>query len=148
MKIPAYIHDLDTWRDSFQFFTPIHVRFSETDAFGHVNNTVAFVYFEQARLQFFERHGLMKQWLKKPMETMIVTADLQCDYIAQMKYGDTIEIGVKVDKLGTSSFDVHYVGLNNGEVCLTGRGTLVQVDVNTGRARPIGETSLAALQAL
>ncbi len=36
----------------------VNVRFSETDALGHVNNTSYFVYLEEARLKFFEALGL------------------------------------------------------------------------------------------
>ncbi len=36
----------------------IYVRFCETDAGGHVNNTSYFFYFEEARTKFFETIGL------------------------------------------------------------------------------------------
>ncbi|AIC95218.1 acyl-CoA thioesterase [Shouchella lehensis] len=134
MRLPGYIENLEDWKKGFAFFTDISVRFSETDAFGHVNNTVAFIYFEQARLAFFENKGLMKEWLNNGL--MIVTADLQCDYVAQIQYGDQVKVGVKVHRLGTSSMDLHYLGVVNDRPVLLGRGSLVQIDGKTGKASP------------
>src|SRR5690625_7371140 len=37
-----------------------------------------------------------------------------------------------------SSLDVHYMGLKeNGDICLTGRGRMVNVDTTTGKAVPL-----------
>lgn len=145
MKVPAYINEMSTWENSFTFFVPIKVRFSETDAFGHVNNTSAFIYFEQARLEFFESCGLMEDWAESSSDAIVVAADLQCNYVAQIKYGDMLNVGVKVDKIGRSSLDIHYVAKRNGDICLTGRGTVVQVDKQTGKALPFSEGMLAKL---
>ena len=46
-----YIDDFKKWHEEFLFFHNIKVRFSETDMFGHLNNTVPFVYFEQLKLE-------------------------------------------------------------------------------------------------
>lgn len=139
MRLPDYIENLESWKKDFTYFTDIRVRFSETDAFGHVNNTVAFVYFEQARLEFFESKGLMEEWMKG-QGLIIVTADLHCDYVAQIKYGDTVQLGVKIYRMGSSSMDVHYVGLVNGKPALFGRGSLVQIDAYSGKASPFQTT--------
>ena len=41
----AYIEDAQKWVEDFNFSTDVRVRFSETDMYGHVNNTVIFTYF-------------------------------------------------------------------------------------------------------
>ena len=38
----SYIEDTQTWASEFTFSVQVPVRFSETDMFGHVNNTVVF----------------------------------------------------------------------------------------------------------
>ncbi|MFC4737482.1 acyl-CoA thioesterase [Bacillus daqingensis] len=132
MGKPAYIEDEKQWAEEFTFFDEISVRFSETDAFGHVNNTVAFIYFEQARIRFFQHGGLMDEWVNGPY--MIVTGDLQCDYIRQITFGETLRVGVKAAKIGRTSVDIHYMVLNEkDELCMTGRGRIVQVDKTTGK---------------
>lgn len=131
--MPAYIENFEQWENEFHFFDTIQVRFSETDAFGHVNNTVAFVYFEQARIHFFQSLGVMNEWVNGP--NMIVTADLQCDYRKQVEFGETLLVGVKIAHIGRTSIDVHYLIKNDAkEVCMTGRGRIVQVEKAAGKS--------------
>lgn len=132
MGVPAYIDNLEAWEKEFTFFDPVNVRFSETDAFGHVNNTVAFVYYEQARINYFEHLGMMKSWVMG--DTMIVTGDLQCDYIRQVKFGEKLNVGVKTAHIGRTSLDMHYVIKNEkDQICMTGRGRIVQINKNSGK---------------
>jgi acyl-CoA thioester hydrolase len=133
----SYIEDFSDWQNEFTFFHPIKVRFSETDMFGHVNNTVPFSYFEEARIEFFKSKGFMQDWLKQENDTIPVVADLQCDFLAQVYFGDTLKIFVKSQKVGTSSVDIHYMGQReNGSVCFVGRGTMVQMSKTTGKGSP------------
>jgi acyl-CoA thioester hydrolase len=133
----SYIEDFSDWQNEFAFFHPIKVRFSETDMFGHVNNTVPFSYFEEARIEFFKSKGFMQDWLKQENDTIPVVADLQCDFLAQVYFGDTLKIFVKAQKVGTSSVDIHYMGQReSGSVCFVGRGTMVQMSKTTGKGSP------------
>ncbi|MCM3759721.1 acyl-CoA thioesterase [Alkalihalobacillus oceani] len=146
-RLPAYINDLEAWKASFHFFQPVKVRFSETDAFGHVNNTKVFVYFEEGRIALFEKIGIMKEWAARDSDAMIVTADLHCDYIRQITFGEALQVGVKVEKLGHSSMELHYLVVNEQEeICLTGRGTMVQVNKKTERSLPWNEKMKALFQ--
>lgn len=124
-----YIEQLDEWKASFGDVNyETRVRFCETDMFGHLNNTVPFVYFEAARIQFFQQLGLMDEWANPLYEAMPVVADLQCDFIQQVFFDELLKVYVKVHKLGNSSVDLHYMVTNRGnELCLVGRGTMVQV---------------------
>jgi Thioesterase superfamily. len=132
----SYIHDFEQWEKEFRFSVLIRVRFSETDLYGHVNNTVPFAYFEYARIEFFKWLGFMQEWLNPACETIPVVADLQCDFLAQMFFDEEIEIFVKAAHIGNSSVDLHYLGKKkkDGTVCITGRGTMVQVHRRTGKA--------------
>lgn len=56
----SYIHDFNEWKKEFSFYQEVKVRFSETDMFGHLNNTVPFVYFEQARIAFSKKKDLCR----------------------------------------------------------------------------------------
>jgi acyl-CoA thioester hydrolase len=134
LRAPSYIQDIASWKNSFDFFMPVQVRFSETDAFGHLNNTNAFVYFEDARIALFKELGLMQKWSKASYSQIIVVADLQCDFHKQVPFDEQLQVGVKVQRLGTSSVDLHYVAVTSkGDICLTGRGTIVQISKETGR---------------
>ena len=49
----SYIEDPQIWASEFTFSVQVPVRFSETDMFGHVNNTVVFTYLEYARISIY-----------------------------------------------------------------------------------------------
>lgn len=136
----SYIDDLGEWKEGFNFYIPVKVRFSETDAFGHLNNTVPFTYYEEARIEFFKSLGLMADWLEKTNEAIIVTADLQCDFLKQVFFDEKLKVYVKGNSVGNSSVDLHYMATKeNGEICFVGRGTIVQVSKKTGKSLPWSE---------
>ena len=140
LAIPYYIDNLSEWKENFNYRYPVTVRFSETDAFGHLNNTVSFVYFEHGRINFFKDTGLVKEWFSKDGKTIPVTGDLHCDYFKQVYFDEKLEICVKVAEIGTTSVDLHYMVVNEkDEICMSGRGKIVQVDRESGKPAPWSE---------
>ncbi|MGD6942682.1 acyl-CoA thioesterase [Cytobacillus gottheilii] len=137
MRNKTYIKDISQWEKEFSFFYETKVRFNETDMFGHLNNTVPFVYFESARIEFFKSLGFMQNWLEPEEECIPVVADLQCDFVQQVFFDEQLKIYVKAAAIGGSSVDIHYMGKNNKEdTVLTGRGTMVQISKKTGKGVP------------
>lgn len=133
----SYIQDLTEWANGFHFSAPVQVRFSDTDMYGHLNNTNNFAYFEFARIEFFKHIGLMNDWLNPKGETIPVVADLQCDYVKQVYFDQKLDIHVKAASIGTSSVDLHYHATNEqGDTLFTGRGTIVQINKKTGKGSP------------
>lgn len=140
MKHISYIDDFDTWKREFSFYITVSVRFSETDMFGHMNNISPFIYFEQARIEYFKQAGFTL-WDREDEHTEVpIVADLQCDFHQQVFFDDQINIYVKVNHIGTSSLDIHYMCKNqHDEICLTGRGALVYIEARTGKPVAIPE---------
>ena len=133
----AYIEDVQQWMNEFEFFVKVKVRFSETDMYGHLNNTVPFTYFEYARIEFFKSIGLMNNWTDKGKDTIPVVADLQCDYLKQVYFDEELQIYVKIASIGTSSIDIHYIAKNDkNQPVFTGRGAIVQISRNSGKSVP------------
>ena len=131
----AYIENLEAWEKEFSFYSEVSVRFSETDMYGHLNNTVTFAYFEYARIEYFKNIMLMNDWLNPKGDKIPVVADLQCDYQKQVFFDEKLRIYVKANSIGGSSVDIHYMAKNvNGEIVFTGRGSIVQIDKRTGKA--------------
>nr|WP_304217689.1 acyl-CoA thioesterase [Fredinandcohnia onubensis] len=140
MKHITYIDEFETWENTFEFYQPIQVRFSETDMFGHLNNTVPFAYFEEARIQYFNHVGFMQRWTDKSSETIPVVANQQCDYLKQVYFGEQLKLFAKINHLGNSSMDIHYMAKDKeGSVCFVGRSTLVQMSKRTGKGEPWSE---------
>lgn len=133
-----YVGDYAEWRKGFTFQTEIRVRFSETDMYGHMNNTVPFVYFEQARIDYLNSLGVFDP--ENAKSSILVVADLQCDFVKQVFFGETLRVMVKTASVGTSSMDLHYLALNEkDEAVFVGRGTLVLLDAATGKGKPLTE---------
>ena len=115
MKRISYIEDFEQWESGFSFYNPVKVRFGEVDMFGHVNNVVAFTYFEEARIALFKELGFMQEWTHASSETMIVVADLQCNFIKQIYFDEQLKVYVKAGSVGNSSLDLHYMVKNAQE---------------------------------
>ncbi|MFD1039559.1 acyl-CoA thioesterase [Virgibacillus byunsanensis] len=139
LKSVTYVEDIETWRSEFSFYVPIKIRFSETDMFGHVNNVSPFIYFEEARIEFLKSIGLFGN--EQNDEGIPIVADLQCDYHKQLFFNDHIKLYVKVNHIGNTSFDVHYMAMDEkGDVCLTGRGRLVYIHPEIGKPVPLSDS--------
>ncbi|HLR79131.1 MAG TPA: thioesterase family protein [Bacillota bacterium] len=138
MKEISYIKNIDKWRAGFSFSMPIRIRFSEVDMFGHMNNVSTFTYFEVARIEFLKSIGLFGNDDKSGIP---IVADLQCDYLMQVFFDENISLFVKATDVGTTSFDLHYMGVNErDDICFTGRGRMVYVDSKSGKPIPLSET--------
>lgn len=137
MRKANYIEDFHQWEQGFVFCHPVRVRFSETDMFGHLNNIVPFVYFEEARIEFLKSIGFMQNWLLPESDTIPVVADLQCDFLQQIFFNEQLKLYVKAQSVGNSSVDLHYMGKReDGTIGFVGRGTLVQISKTTGKGVP------------
>ncbi|WP_425509505.1 acyl-CoA thioesterase [Virgibacillus ihumii] len=135
----SYINDLEQWRSEFSFHIPIKIRFSETDMFGHVNNVSPFIYFEEGRIEFLKAAGVFGR--DNTENGMPIVADLQCDYHKQLFFDDTLKLYVKVNHVGKTSLDIHYMAANEkDELCLTGRGRMVYINRQTGKPVSINES--------
>ncbi|WP_332649773.1 acyl-CoA thioesterase [Lysinibacillus sp. 54212] len=130
----SYMEDTLNKVSEFKFSVGVQVRFSETDMFGHLNNTVTFTYFEFARIEYLKSLGLMTNWQQEEVQNILVVADLQCDYLKQVFFDEKLEIYVRTARIGTSSIDLHYLAKNEkDEPVFTGRGTVVQINRHSGK---------------
>jgi len=144
MALPAFITpDVESWRKKFRFKIPIFVRYCETDQSGHLNNVSHIIYFEQGRVEYLNHLGIGKAIFQEPSDLMFVTVDIECQYLGQAYFGDDLELGVRIGKLGNRSMDMEYYlsAKRNGEEVLvaSGRGACVFISKETGKSVPIPE---------
>lgn len=133
MRIPAYIEDFPVWLERLKTGTrlDVAVRFAETDAYGHMNNRVPFVYFEDVRTLMLEETGYSIE-----DDGIVVVADAQCNYIQQVYPRARLAVYAYPMQVGTASCDVHYAAFDEkGELAFTGRTSMVQIDTS-GKAVP------------
>ncbi|MBO8172397.1 MAG: acyl-CoA thioesterase [Bacillaceae bacterium] len=133
--------DPEAWIRKFRFARPIQIRFSDTDMLGHVNNVKYFAYYELGRLDYIKELGAGDDLFNMREGKSIVTADLECHYLRQLFYDQTVEVRVRTAKIGRSSLDLEYalVLSDTGDLVAAGRGALVLIDTKTGRSLPIPE---------
>lgn len=143
MKIPWIRQDWQEWIKSFRFFTPIQVRFGDTDQLGHINNVSYFSYFEHGRLAYLEELGLIGSLLdtSETSDSVIVSANMECHYLRQVYYGEKVILGVRISRIGRSSADFEYALFTgeNKELSAAGRGAIVYIDRHTGKSKPLPE---------
>ena len=119
------------------------VRWGDMDAYGHVNNTVYFRYFEQIRVEWVEQLGFPVS----PNESsgaIIVNAD--CTFHAPVNYPATVEVRMFVGKPGRASVMTWYELYVEGDeqVYATGGAKLVWMDTASGKSTALPDAVRAA----
>lgn len=110
-------------------------RFSETDALGHINNTVVPVWFETARVPVFEIFNPsqnLKQW-------NLILAKIEVNYVAQMSYNASVEIRTFVSRIGTSSITLLQEVWQQEQKVAFGECVLVKFDYINKQSSAISE---------
>ena len=87
-------------RDAYCHFTTITTRWSDNDAYGHVNNTVYYQWFDSAVNALLVGAGLLDIAHGDPIGLVVETG---CTYFAPLSFPGDIEVGIAVERLGSSS---------------------------------------------
>ena len=105
--------------------TPIELRFSDLDAYGHVNSALYFTYLETARVKLF--HDFFREVSNQGIFTVVARAE--CDFKIPILLHDEVIVTLWVAKTGRSSFDLEYRLHDSQEkVYATARTTMVCFD--------------------
>ena len=121
------------------------IRFSDTDAMGHVNNARFLTYLEDARIALF-RHFLAQG---APIaEAGVIVARHEVDYVRPLLLREEpIEVAVWVSAVGRSSFTLHYAIAQDGEQAARAASVMVSYDYAAGASRPLDDLQRTALSA-
>lgn len=134
-------------RTAYRAFRPITTRWMDNDVYGHVNNVVYYSWFDTAVNAWLMEHGVLDP---QGGDTIGLVVETQCNYFAALAFPQTVEAGIRVARLGSSS--VRYeVGLyaQGGEFAAAqGHFVHVYVDRQTRRPVPLPPALRAALETL
>lgn len=126
------------------YTTTMPLRWGDMDQLGHVNNTVYFRCYEQARVEWID---LFPQALdNNPAYVVIIHTD--CTFLRELKAPGEVEIKVFAGARGRSSLVQHYElrRTDAPEVLVaTGSAKMVWVDPATGKSTAIPARFLSAL---
>src|SRR5256885_13000540 len=75
----------------FSLTVDIPVQWGELDAYGHVNNTVFFRYFETLRVLYLVRSGFTESYAKDKVGAILHSTE--CRFRKALFYPDTVTVG-------------------------------------------------------
>ena len=147
--------------DEYHCWYPLQIRFRDLDPLAHVNNSVYLIYFEEARSHYFNQlDAWLKQWPSKQEDQEAEISDepspnpriqtgrrghhygtlvkeVTCTYELPLIRSDQAEVGVRVSRIGRSSFVMeHQIRDRNdhARIFATGRSVMVWANYYTGRS--------------
>lgn len=125
---------------TFHYFHPIEVRYSDLDPQGHLNNSRYLTYFEQARINYIVHLGL---WQGGSFLGMgIIVANAQVNFLAPVFFGQKIQAGARMTRLGNKSMTMEYslIDTETGKELSTGSTVLVAYNYQSGETVPIPDS--------
>lgn len=135
---------MENWRKHVHT-SLIPIRWGDLDAYGHVNNTVYFRYFEQCRVEYLAAFGFETV----PQGSAPVVVHAACTFLVPLNYPGSIEVKMYCGAPGRSSIPTFYELRRQGEASLfaTGDAKMVWIDVASGKSAPLPERLRAELSA-
>lgn len=116
------------------FTAQVPVRWIDMDALAHVNNTVYFGYFEQARTAWLQTVGVPL----RQIETGPIIANASCDYLKPIIYPADLNVKMYIGEIKRTSFTLYYdIEDKNNPQILYAEGSTVVVWVDYQVGKPI-----------
>jgi acyl-CoA thioester hydrolase len=136
-------------RGEFRHWQRITLRWADNDAYGHVNNTVYYQWFDSAVNSWLVGEGLLDIDAGDPIALVVGTS---CNYFAPLSFPGDVEVGLRVAELGRSSVRYGIGVFAPGAEQAAAAGEFVHVAVSRAERRPVPwpeawRTAFAALSA-
>jgi acyl-CoA thioester hydrolase len=113
-------------------------RWSDNDAYGHVNNVVYYSWFDSAVNAWLIEAGLLDVAAGDPIGLVVETS---CRFARPLAYPEPVEIGLAVERVGTSSvaYRLGVFAADSADAAAEGRFVHVYVDRETRRPASLPE---------
>ena len=133
-------------RGAYRHFQNITTRWSDNDAYGHVNNVVYYSWFDTLVNTFLIQHGALDIHHGTTIGLVVETG---CNYFASLAFPETVELGLRVAHLGRSSvrYEIGVFGAD-GRMAAKGHFVHVYVDAETRRPTALPDNLIHILEAL
>jgi acyl-CoA thioester hydrolase len=121
-----------------RFWFELKVRYADTDAQGHVYFANYLTYFDEAFTGYLHVLGCPpRELIESGID--VVYRDAHVEYLGRCMFEDVLRIGVRMDRLGNTSFTTAYVIEKGDPGDVVARGTLtnVCVDVRSMQKTPV-----------
>ncbi|QDP18719.1 acyl-CoA thioesterase [Sphingomonas xanthus] len=134
-------------RASYRWFDRISMRWADNDAYGHVNNTVYYAWFDTAVNRWLVETGLLDIEQGDPIGLVVATG---CSYFAPLNFPGEVEVGIAVERLGRSSvtYRLGVFAPDQDEPSAQGHFTHVYVDRTERRPTTLPDSWRARLETI
>nr|WP_299484143.1 thioesterase family protein [uncultured Roseibium sp.] len=127
---------------AFPLRTTDKLRYADTDRQGHINNAVFNTFLETGRVELLYGDELMQEGLA------FVIARLELDFLAEINWPGTVEIGTAVKEIGRSSFKLFQRVFQDGTPVAEAVTIIVQMNEATRKSTPLSENARQRLAEL
>jgi len=121
-------------RPEFKSWRRFTTRWGDNDAYGHVNNTIFYQWFDSAVNGWLVEQGLLDIQAGDPIALVVET---RCSYFAPIEFPDDVEVGLAVAELGRSSVRYRIGVFVDGSEAAAAQGEFVHVLVDRSSRRPV-----------
>lgn len=130
------------------------VRFGDTDAMGHTNNSRFLTYCESARIDYWEQAtGQPIALVTHGAEESLILAEIRVTYRRPSYFGEPLVVESRIGRLGRTSFTLeHRISApdsprGTARLVATAEGVQVLYDYASKRPQPIPDAVVAQLEA-
>ena len=117
----------------FKAWRTMTTRWADNDAYGHVNNTVYYEWFDSAVNAWMVEQGMLDIAQGDPIALVVET---RCTYAAPLEFPQPVEVGLAVAELGRSSIRYRIGIFAEGSDRAAAEGEFVHVVVDRATRRP------------
>ena len=121
-------------RAAYAHTTIVTTRWADNDAYGHVNNTVYYAWFDTAVNEWLIANGLLHVAAGDPIGLVVETG---CRYFSEMAFPDMVTAGIRVGRLGSTSVRYELGLFRNDEEQAAAEGFFIHVYVDRHSRRPV-----------
>ena len=120
-------------RSAYQVWRTVPTRWADNDAYGHVNNVVFYAWFDTAVNAWLVEAGLLDIEHGDPIG---LVAETRCAYFAALAFPQAVEVGLAVERLGTSSVTYRLGVFAEGQAAAAAEGEFTHVYVDRASRKP------------
>jgi acyl-CoA thioester hydrolase len=135
-------------RADFDYFSTIEAHWRDLDSLRHINHAAYLTYMETARVLFYRHLGFEAERWDLQSSTILVRAEVE--YLKPAQFPVTFDIGQRITRIGTKSFDILTGLFESGSSDLTIKAlfTLVAFNYQLNQSVPVPPEIKAGLHPL
>lgn len=134
--------------EPYRFYTPLRVRYNETDAQGHVNFAWYLNYFDVALIEYLRSLGYSyDDMLSEDLDMLYI--DAHCAYKSAAYFDEILHLHCRAGKIGNTSirFDFHILSEEDERQVASGEIVVVIARRDTYQKAPVPDRLREAVEA-